>query len=113
MHRADGIYGALFVRQARAVEHNKDTYDYDLPQHKMLLTDWLDRPVLDKFIAHHHSNGNNRPESILINGKGQRQGFVDPVSNKTIYTEREVFIVKAGLRYMNCRMISKKVLLYA
>ena len=100
MQRSDGIYGALTVRQSRTVEYNNDTYDYDLPEHKMLLSDWLDRPVLDKFIAHHHSNGNNKPEAFLINGKGKRQGFLDPVSNKTIYTEREVFTVENGSRYI-------------
>ena len=101
MQRSDGIYGALTVRQPRAVEHNNDTYDYDLPEHAMLLTDWLDSPVLDKFIAHHYSNGNNKPEAFLINGKGKRQGFVDSVSNKTIYTDREVFTVENGSRYMS------------
>lgn len=99
MQRSDGIYGALTVRQSRAVEHNNETYDYDLPEHAMLLTDWLDGPVLDKFIAHHHSNGNNKPEAFLINGKGKRQGFVDPLTNKTIYTDREVFAVEIGSRY--------------
>ena len=100
MQRSDGIYGALTVRQSRAVEHNNDTYDYDLPEHKMLPSDWLDRPTLDKFVDHHHSNGNSNPEALLINGKGKRQGFLDPVSNKTIFTNREVFIVENGSRYI-------------
>lgn len=98
MQRSDGIYGALTVRQPRDLEHNSDTYDFDLPEHKMLLSDWLDMPVLDKFIAHHHSNGNNKPEACIINGKGKREGFVDPISNETIYMEREVFVVENGSR---------------
>ena len=100
MQRADGIYGALTVRQARAVEHNNDTYDYDLPEHKMLLTDWLDSPTLDKFVAHHHSDGNNKPEAFLINGKGKRDAFTDPDSPRTFYTDREVFMVENGSRYI-------------
>lgn len=80
------------------IEKNNHTYDHDLAEHKMLLTDWLDIPMLDKYIAHIHSNGNNRAESLLVNGKGQRQKYERQDTNDTIYTDREVFHVEKGYR---------------
>ncbi|XP_022087951.1 laccase-like isoform X2 [Acanthaster planci] len=99
MQRADGVFGALVVRQPDPREQHRKLYDRDLPEHVVLLHDWLDRVTLDKFAAHHHDNGSNKPESVLVNGKGRRAAFTDPATNETVFTEREVFRVQQGLRY--------------
>ncbi|XP_038050215.1 laccase-5-like [Patiria miniata] len=99
MQRADGVFGALVVRQPTQREQHGSLYDYDLPEHVVLLHDWLDQVTLVKFAAHHHDNGSNKPESVLINGKGRRVAFTDPVTNQTSFTEREVFEIQQGKRY--------------
>lgn len=99
MQRGDGIFGALTVRQSSSADSSSSTYDEDHSEHMMLMHDWLDMPVVDKFMSHHHSNGNNRPESVLINGKGKRREFIDPATNKSVFTDREVYSVQQGVRY--------------
>ncbi|XP_041483232.1 L-ascorbate oxidase-like [Lytechinus variegatus] len=99
MHRADGVYGALIIRESREVDKQSALFDYDLSEHVILTHDWLDQTTLDKFAAHHFDNGNNRPESVLINGKGRRQSFYNEMGQndtvpEALYTAREVFHVK-------------------
>eukprot|EP00057_Strongylocentrotus_purpuratus_P006763 XP_011661237.1 PREDICTED: laccase-2 [Strongylocentrotus purpuratus] len=99
MHRADGLFGALIVREPREVDQQSALFDYDLSEHVIITHDWLDQVTLDKFAAHHFDDGSNRPESVLINGKGKRAPFYDETSNETVYTAREIFHVKQGFRY--------------
>ncbi len=107
MQRADGVFGALIFRQAAEADRNSYLYDYDLPEHVVLVHDWLDDMTMVKFAGHHFDNGNNRPESILINGKGKREQVVNEDGN-TAYTAREVFKVTAGFRY-RFRFISNAI----
>ena len=98
MQRADGVFGALIFRQSQQADVNSDQYDFDLPEHVVIVHDWLDQLTTVKFSAHHFDNGNNRPEAILINGKGKREQVVDDNGNLA-YTDRELFNIKAGNRY--------------
>ena len=68
LQRADGLYGALVVRQPPSNELQKGLYDYDLPEHVMLVTDWLERSTINKFAGHNHAGFDYKPESMLING---------------------------------------------
>ena len=67
MQRADGVNGAFVVRATRKTEV-MSYYDEDLPEHTIIIQDWLDQFTASKFILHHHSMGDNTPSSILING---------------------------------------------
>ncbi|XP_033637829.1 laccase-4-like [Asterias rubens] len=108
MQRADGVFGALVVRQSDKRERHDALYDVDLPEHVVLVHDWLDQMTLVKFGAHHHDSGSNKPESVLINGKGRRLLFVNPDTNQTAFTARETFSVKHGMRY-RFRVISNAI----
>lgn len=63
--------------------------------------DWLDAVTLAKFMSHHHSDGSNKPESILINGKGRRAMFTTETDQGTVehFTERAVFEVTSDKRH--------------
>lgn len=37
----------------------------------MLVSDWLAELGVAKFVAHHHDDGDNKPPSMIINGKGR------------------------------------------
>ncbi|XP_071494140.1 uncharacterized protein [Diadema antillarum] len=108
MHRADGVFGALIVREPAQADPHSDLFDHDLPEHVLLVHDWLDSPTLDKFAAHHFDNGSNKPESVLINGKGRRAAFFDDETNTTLFTAREIFHVRQGHRY-RFRVISNAI----
>lgn len=108
MQRADGMFGALVFRQPAQADPNSDQYDYDLPEHVVLVHDWLDEMTMVKFASHHFDDGSNKPESILINGKGQRDQFFDPETGQDGYTDREVFTISSGSRY-RFRMINNAI----
>lgn len=70
-----------------------DLYDYDLSSHSLIILDWTATSGMEKFLAHHHSNGNNKPSSILVNGLGRYEKFVN-VDNGTIYSPLARFSVQ-------------------
>lgn len=71
MQRTDGALGALIVRQPMTKTRYGNLYDYDLPEHVMVIQDWDIRTGTSSFNSFHHSIGNNKPKNILINGKGK------------------------------------------
>lgn len=38
LHRMNGVYGSLIVRESN--DPNRDLYDYDLDEHRIVLSDW-------------------------------------------------------------------------
>ncbi|PIK55769.1 hypothetical protein BSL78_07329 [Apostichopus japonicus] len=101
LQRQDGLAGSLVVRQAAERDLQKETYDVDIMEHTIIVMDWLDAVSLAKFMAHHHSDGSNKPESILINGKGKRATFTLETDQGTTehFTERALFEVTSGKRH--------------
>ncbi|XP_012286272.1 laccase-4 isoform X2 [Orussus abietinus] len=68
-HRGDGVFGALIVRVPPSRDHHKDLYDYD--EHNLVILDWLHESGVEKFLAHHHANGDNKSPNLLVNGLGR------------------------------------------
>ena len=66
--RMDGLMGPLVVRQSPSRELHRALYDYDLPEHVIMMNDWVHDVSMERFTAYHHRRGNNKPSSILING---------------------------------------------
>ncbi|XP_013415315.1 laccase-4-like [Lingula anatina] len=99
MQRADGVFGPLVVRLPPGADPHHDLYDYDLAEHYIIVTDWLGDVTVNRFVAHHHRDGDNKPQSMLINGKGAFEPYTDDKSNRTIYTPYAVFNVTQGKRY--------------
>jgi len=69
--RADGVFGPLIIRQSRDKDPHSMLYDHDLPEHVILVSDWLGELGVAKFVAHHHDDGDNKPSSMIINGRGR------------------------------------------
>lgn len=67
--KIDGLYGALIVRQPIENVHNRHLYDFDLPEHLILTSDWMHQ------MSDNHLPGMTRrsslSESMLINGRGR------------------------------------------
>ncbi|XP_050416521.1 uncharacterized protein LOC126830218 [Patella vulgata] len=99
VQRSDGIFGALIIRQSHQSDPHSHLYDYDLPEHSILVNDWLVELTIQKFAAHHHDDGDNKPRSALINGKGALEPYPDPVTQVNHFTPSEVFKVEKGKRY--------------
>ncbi|XP_060581710.1 uncharacterized protein LOC132738260 [Ruditapes philippinarum] len=109
LQRSDGVYGVFVVRQAIEFESHLGLYDEDLPEHTMLVTDWLVELSINTFAHLHHAGRDSNPRSMLINGKGVFHEFFDSTSNTTSYTPVEIFHVTQGKRY-RFRTISNGIL---
>lgn len=70
LQRADGVFGPILIREARDDNPYSDQYDYDLNEHVITVNDWINETAIAKFAGHHHNDGDNKPSSILINGRG-------------------------------------------
>ena len=57
------------VRQAPKNEAHLGLYEEDLPEHTVLVHDWLVELSVNRFAHHHHARGDNKPKSMLINGE--------------------------------------------
>jgi len=84
--RGDGIFGSLIVRQPKK---ENTLYDYDLPEHEVLIWDWLADLSLPVFLNHHHANGDNKPRGVLINGRGLPPGFFDDFAQNEVIKRNE------------------------
>lgn len=71
LHKLDGLYGSVVIRQAPSKDPNSHLYDYDLTTHVMLLSDWLHEDAMERFPGRLAVNQGQDPDTLLINGKGQ------------------------------------------
>ncbi|ESO96136.1 hypothetical protein LOTGIDRAFT_231844 [Lottia gigantea] len=100
VQRADGVYGNLVVRQPPKSDVHWSLYDHDLPEHTMVVNDWLNQLTIDRFAAHHHNDGDNKPRLMLINGRNNYKEFkYDDTPDQIFKTPNEVFKVKMNETY--------------
>ncbi len=97
----------MIFYQAPEADVNFGLYDFDLPQHVIAVHDWFEVTTLEKYTAHIYGGGGHTPDSILINGKGQRRQFQNHLG-ETFYTDREIFHVVPTKRY-RFRMFSNAI----
>ncbi len=73
--RADGMYGGLIVRQSKSKDVNGHLYDFDKPEHTILLQDWTNDVAVKRLIdvVYIGKGQTYNPASILINGKGGQE----------------------------------------
>ncbi|XP_033127482.1 laccase-5-like, partial [Anneissia japonica] len=96
--RADGLFGALIVRQAPSRDIHFSNYDYDLSEHTMLVHDLQDNLWLNTMSSFLHGEFSVHPDTMIINGKGKRRTIINEEGlNAT--TPREVFHISQGNRY--------------
>lgn len=97
MQRGDGAFGAMIVRAPKEDDPHAALYDYDLSEHSVMIIDWGEVIGLQKFLCHHHAEGDNKPATILINGYGRFKNFSR--NNMTFITPSARFHVDHGFRY--------------
>lgn len=98
LQRGDGVFGGIVVKQPKENDVHFNEYDYDLNEHVIIVHDWFKETIISKFAFHHHDTTNNdKPNSILINGKGVKVNNND--SDDTYKTPRSLFQVRQGNRY--------------
>ena len=67
--KADGMFGALVVRGFDDDNPNLKAYDHDLPDHTILMADWMHESAEDSMPG--FSRRSTLSQSILVNGHGR------------------------------------------
>lgn len=92
LQRTNGIFGKIDVRDP--YDPNELFYDYDLPEHSILLSDWNNE--LAEVNVPGVKNQVNLPASILINGLGT---YFDPKSGNSTFAPIAAFYVERGKKH--------------
>lgn len=71
LHKAEGLHGAIVIRQPKSKEPNKKLYDYDGLDNVMFISDWMHKNIPSYFPGTTFRNLGQDPDNILVNGKGQ------------------------------------------
>lgn len=70
-HKPNGHYGGLVVRQPIDADPNGRQYDFDLPEHLMVLSDWM-TDMAEMYVPGLPSRPPGlTPSNVLINGRGK------------------------------------------
>lgn len=108
LQRADGVFGSLVVHEPNNMNPYINQYDFDLTEHVIIVNDWINQTAIAKFSGHFHYEGDNKPNSILINGRGAALQFLD-ANRKVFQTPRAEFVV-AYRRAYRFRLINAGIL---
>jgi len=87
------------IRKAKEDEGNGGRYDFDLPQHEILLWDWLEESSIARLLNQYGGNG-IRSNGILVNGKGFPSRFWENHENAVRFQlfkfYEHKFLIKLG-----------------
>ncbi|XP_017757142.1 PREDICTED: laccase-4-like isoform X2 [Eufriesea mexicana] len=106
--RGDGVFGALIVRAPPKVNGHNHLYDID--EHTILISDWTHELGIDKFLSHHHADGNNKPPNLLINGlgrfmvdqNGKNVSAIMPIATFTVKRNKRYRFRLINAEFLNC-----------
>lgn len=93
LHRMNGVYGSLIVRDAN--DPNANLYDYDLDEHLIALSDW--KNVMVETAVPGGKKIDQFPDSIVINGYGNC--FNNQTNQYSAHAPMAVFYVERGKRH--------------
>lgn len=96
-HKTNGEFGAAIVRRPIEEEIHKDQYDEDLPEHLIVISDWMDDDAEMHVPGLRQSKHGISPDNLLINGRGIRRRAPSLVAE--VQTPVEVFRIRKGQRY--------------
>lgn len=93
VQRSDGALGALIVRKPIEQQPPSVTklYEFDLPEHTLIIQDWEHLSAVATFSSFHHSIGDNKPQNLLINGKGKYMEPIEPPADGVTIVDVNTF----------------------
>lgn len=84
LHKMNGQHGPLIIREPKANDPHKDLYDFDHPEHYIILSDWVHGYAEDYFPGF----GTSVLNGILINGISHNMSTSTGIV-KTFYVEKD------------------------
>nr|CAD7439513.1 unnamed protein product [Timema bartmani] len=95
LNKVNGIHGSFVVRCPQSEDIHGHLYDHDLPEHTIIMSDWLHVPASMHLPGSSHIL-NGIPENVLINGRGRSTVNSSDDLVPIPYTK---FTVRFGERY--------------
>jgi FtsP/CotA-like multicopper oxidase with cupredoxin domain len=71
-HKSNGQYGGIVVRKPDSEENHRFEYDYDLPEHLIIISDWMEYDAEMYVPGLRQSPTGLSPDNLLINGRGMK-----------------------------------------
>ncbi|XP_034950594.1 laccase-1-like isoform X2 [Chelonus insularis] len=96
LHKAEGVDGAIVIRQPHQDEPNHDLYDSDDFDNIIFISDWMHESVASHFPGTTTRNVGQDPDNFLINGRGQ---WMNSTDKSRTTTPLATFNVRKNMRY--------------
>lgn len=96
LQKLDGICGTLIIREPKSVDLSGFLYDFDLPEHVVIISDWMHEYAISRFPGRTSYHTGQTPDSILINGKGNAKNVWTGCNTKA---SLQTFNVQPGKKY--------------
>ena len=70
LQKLDGIQGSIVVRKPKSTDLNGDTYDLDVPDHTLLILDWINTTAGERFPGLLQRLPGQEPITFLLEDRG-------------------------------------------
>nr|ALQ52760.1 laccase BP76 [Neocapritermes taracua] len=92
LQKLDGIQGSIVVRKPKSTDLNGDTYDLDVPDHTLLILDWINTTAGERFPGLLQRLPGQEPITFLLEDRGPTmlssgQLIGPPVPYKEVWVE--------------------------
>lgn len=111
----DGLEGSLIIRVPKSQDGNSAQYDFDLPSHVIILSDWMHSMTDSKFPGNTHNDTRIKADALLINGQNQIVSEPYPKILQFIFTnfEEDIFhIITSSFKKKNQVIKEKKKIFF-
>ncbi|PNF18423.1 hypothetical protein B7P43_G09045 [Cryptotermes secundus] len=71
LQKLDGIQGTLVVRTPKSTDANGNRYDVDVPEHTLMILDWMNTTAEERFPGLTRREPGQLPSTFLLNGRGR------------------------------------------
>jgi hypothetical protein len=75
LQKLDGIQGNLVIRTPKSTDPNGIKYDMDVPEHTLMILDWINTTAEEMFPGLQQSLPGDLPITFLLEGRGRPKVF--------------------------------------
>jgi hypothetical protein len=71
LQKLDGIQGNLVIRTPKSKDLNGNQYDVDVPEHVLMILDWMNTTAEERFPGLRQRQPGQMPITFLLEGRGR------------------------------------------
>jgi hypothetical protein len=85
LQKLDGIEGNLVIRKPKSTDLNGNRYDVDIPEHTLMILDWMNTTAEERFPGLLRREPGQLPTTFLLDGRGRPKVFRHQTSLANLY----------------------------